>query len=47
MSIHNKKSSFFAYFLRTLNSGVLERNSILQAGVCASQARRTLSMLDC
>jgi len=33
--------------MRTLNSGVLERNSVLQAGVCAGQPRRTPSMLDC
>jgi len=33
--------------MRLRNSYVVEQDSILQTGVCASQSSRTLSMLDC
>jgi len=39
--------SFLAYFMRILNSCVVQQDSIFQTGVCISQSSRTLSMLDC
>jgi len=37
-----KIESFLAYFMRILNSCLVEQDSILQTGVCASESNRTL-----